>query len=88
MEETGYSFEKIIVTSKVCPNPSNHANYAYSFLAVNGVKTAEQKLDVSELIENVLVSLDELKRMMEENELDNAMHVASVYYGLNELAKM
>ena len=85
LEETGYVFDKIILTSKVSPNPSNHTNFAYSFLAIGGEKKAEQKLDVSELIENVLVSFEEFRRMLENNEFENAMHVASAYYGLNKL---
>lgn len=85
LEETGYVFEKIIFTSKVSPNPANHTNFAHSFLAIGGTKIAEQKLDISELIENVLVPLEDFKRMLENNELDNAMHVASAYYGLKKL---
>ncbi len=85
LEETGYVFEEIVLTSKVSPNPANHTNFAYSFLATGGVKVAEQKLDVSELIENVLVTLDEFKLKLLNNEFDNAMHIASAYYGLNRL---
>ena len=88
LEETGYVFEKIILTSKVSPNPSNHTNYSYSYLAIGGVKTAEQKLDVSELIENVLVTKEEFNQLLENNELDNAMHVASAYYGLKKLKEI
>ncbi|MEO1263119.1 MAG: NUDIX hydrolase [Bacteroidota bacterium] len=85
LEETGYVFDEIILTSKVSPNPSNHTNLAYSFLAVGGEKKAEQKLDISELIENVLVSVEEFERMLENNEFENAMHVASAFYGLKKL---
>ena len=88
LEETGYTFEQIILTSKVCPNPANHTNFAYSYLAINGTKTAEQKLDASELIENVLVTLGDFKKMLEHNEFDNAMHITSAYYGLNKLGEM
>ncbi len=88
LEETGYAFEKVFLTSKVCPNPANHTNFSYSYLAIGGVKIAEQKLDASELIENVLVTMDELKTMMENNEFDNAMHVTSIYYGLKKLNEL
>jgi len=85
LEETGYVFQRIILTAKVSPNPANHTNFAYSFLAIGGVKVAEQKLDISELIENVLVSKQVFMKMLKNNEFDNAMHIASAYYGLNKL---
>lgn len=84
-EETGYVFEKIILTGKVCPNPANHTNHSYSFLATGGRKVAKQKLDDGEQIENVLISKNKLEKMLAQNEFDNAMHVASIYFGLNKL---
>ena len=88
LEETGYSFERIIMTAKVSPNPANHTNFAYSFLAIGGVKVAEQKLDISELIENVLITMDDFLIKLYNNEFDNAMHIASAFYGLNKLKEI
>ena len=84
-EETGYVFEKIILTGKVCPNPANHTNHVYSYLALGGRKVAKQKLDDGEQIENVLISKNKLEKMLAENKFDNAMHVASIYFGLKHL---
>lgn len=84
-EETGYVFRKIILTGKVCPNPANHSNFAYSYLAVGGIKKSKQQLDESENIVNLLVSKNKLLQMLENNEFDNSMHVASIYYGLKKL---
>ena len=84
LEETGYAFEKIILTSKVCPNPANHTNYVHCFLALGGEKVAEQKLDIGEQIENILISKSRLEKMLAQNEFDNAMHVASIFYGLKK----
>ncbi len=85
LEETGYRFEQVIQTSVVSPNPGNHANRAYSFLATGGEKIAEPSFDESEEIETFLVSLEEFKKMLANNELVQAMHVSAAFYGLNML---
>lgn len=88
LEETGYEFGEIILTAKVSPNTANHSNYAYSFLALDGVLKPGQMIDDDEIIENVLVSLEAFEEMLDNNEFDNAMHVASAHYGLKKIKKL
>ena len=88
LEETGYQFDKIIKTAVVSPNPSNQSNSFHAFLAMGGKKVSEQKLDKGEEIEIVLTSLDEFRKILGENKLPQAMHVAAAYYGLEELGKL
>lgn len=85
LEETGYQFEKIVQTSVVSPNPGNHANLAYSFLATGGEKVSQPVFDESEEIETVIVSMEKFKQLLAENQLIQAMHVSAAFYGLRAL---
>lgn len=85
LEETGYAFEEIILTSKVSPNPSNHANFTYSFLALGGQKVSAQQLDPAEQIDIELISLDSFQLLLKSNQLIQAMHVSAGYYALEIL---
>ena len=87
LEETGYVFDRVEQVHRISPNPSNHSNLAYGFLMTGGRKVAEQNLDEDEQLEVVLVSLDELKRMLHENEIWQAMHVTTIFYALQALEK-
>jgi len=58
------------------------------FLATGGVKTHEQKLDHNEEINVKLYSLGELKNLMKENKIIQAMHVTCILYGLQKLGDL
>ncbi len=88
LEETGYDFEQIILTSKLSPNPANQSNYCYSFLALGGKKVQSQALERYEDIKVELYTLEELENMIHRQELVHALHVTSVFYGLQMLKKL
>jgi len=85
MEETGYEFCNYQYLGKISPNPSTNTNWMHMFLATGGKKVNEQSLDHNEEIEVVLVPLDELKRMLKDHEILQAMHVTTIMYGLMKL---
>ncbi|MBO9570938.1 MAG: NUDIX hydrolase [Chitinophagaceae bacterium] len=85
MEETGYSFKQFNYLGKVSPNPSTNNNWMHMFLATGGVKVKEQQLDHNEDIEVVVMEIDELKRLVEENKIVQALHVCTIMYGLAKL---
>jgi 8-oxo-dGTP pyrophosphatase MutT (NUDIX family) len=87
LEETGYEFEQLVQTAELSPNPGNHANRVFSFLATGGQKVAEPVFDDSEEIETVLVTMDKFKQLLAENQLVQAMHVSAAFYGLQKLGK-
>jgi ADP-ribose pyrophosphatase len=87
LEETGYQFERIVQTAELSPNPGNHANRVFSFLATGGRKVADPVFDESEEIETVLVRMEEFKQLLSENQLVQAMHVSASFYGLQKLGK-
>src|ERR1700739_954417 len=69
MEETGYTFPDIKYLGRVAANPGVLTGYTYLYLARGGKKINDQKLDDNEEIEVSLVSLDELRKMMDNNEI-------------------
>lgn len=85
LEETGYSFSQYQYLGKVAANPGVLDNYTHLYLATGGVKIKEQQLDSNEDIEIVLVPLDELKAMLQRNEIVQALHTTCIFYALAAL---
>ncbi len=88
MEETGYEFSKYEYLGKISPNPSTYNYWIHMFLATWGKKAGEQKLDHNEEIEVVLLSIDELKQLLKDNAILQAMHVTAILYGLERLGEI
>jgi 8-oxo-dGTP pyrophosphatase MutT (NUDIX family) len=88
MEETGYSFSEMQYLGRISPNPSTNTNLLHMFLAKGGKKIAGQKLDENEEIEVVLMTIDELKQLLLENKIVQAMHVSCIFYALNKLQEL
>jgi ADP-ribose pyrophosphatase len=87
-EETGYEGEGWEEVARVSPNPANHSNLSISFLCLNARKIAEQQLDTGEDIEVVLTPLQEVRQLLRENKIVQAMHVTSLYYVFNRLEQL
>lgn len=88
MEETGYEFSKYDYLGKISPNPSTNNNWMHMFLATGGRKVKEQSLDHNEEIEVVLLSLDELKQLLKDHGIFQAMHVTVIMYALEKLGAL
>ena len=88
LEETGYSFSSYELLGKISPNPSTNTNWMHMFLAKGGKKVGEQKLDHNEEIIVELYSIDELKNLVKENKIVQAMHVTCILYALEKLGKL
>jgi 8-oxo-dGTP pyrophosphatase MutT (NUDIX family) len=84
-EETGYTFKAYTYLGKTSANPSTHNNWMHFFLATEGEKTDKQNLDQNEEIELVLLSLDEVKTLLRNQEVVQSMHVTALFYALNQL---
>lgn len=85
MEETGYAFSQYEYLGKISPNPSTNNNWMHMFLATGGKKVREQQLDHNEDIEVVLLAIDELKQLLDENKILQAMHVTTIMYALKKI---
>ena len=88
LEETGHSFKDYHYLGKISPNPSTNNNWMHMFLATGGEKTHDQKLDPNENIEVELCSIDELKTLLKQNKIVQAMHVTCIMYGLAKLGEL
>lgn len=88
LEETGYAFSSYEYLGKISANPSTNSNLMHMFLAKGGKKIASQDLDHNEEIEIDLVSVDELKQMLRENKIVQAMHVTCIMYALEKMGAL
>jgi 8-oxo-dGTP pyrophosphatase MutT (NUDIX family) len=88
LEETGYAFSQVKYLGKICANPSTTNNFTHMFLATGGKKVAEQKLDDTEEVEVVLMSVDELKQLVKQNKMAQSLHVNCIVYGLIEMGEL
>ena len=88
LEETGYSFTSFDYLGRISPNPSTNSNLLHMFLAKGGKKVGEQNLDENEEIEVVEMTLDELKQLLRENKIVQAMHVSCILYALEKLGEL
>src|SRR5690606_36340885 len=82
LEETGYRFDTIEEVSTLFPNPATANNRTFTYLLTGGIKVQEQELDDQEEIDVILVSPEELKRLLLGNQLGQALHTAALFYAL------
>jgi len=84
-EETGYVFESYELIGKICANPATTNNYMHMFIARGGEKVAEQSLDETEDVETVIYTIDEVKQLVKENKIVQALHTTTIFYALEKL---
>lgn len=85
MEETGFSFPKVEYLGRVAANPGVLSGFTELFLATGGVKTGVQHLDHNEEIEIVQLPVEEVMRMVLNNEIVQSLHVNCILYALLKL---
>jgi ADP-ribose pyrophosphatase len=88
LEETGYQFDDFEPLCVVCSNPSTANNYVYTFLARGGRKVQEQALDDHEELIVHEYSIEEVKQLLLDNKILQAMHCAALFYGLMKLGEL
>lgn len=88
LEETGYRFSSYEYLGKISPNPSTNSNLLHMFLAKGGEKIASQSLDENEEIEVLLMDINELKQLLRENKIVQAMHVSCIIYALERMGEL
>jgi ADP-ribose pyrophosphatase len=82
IEETGYTFKSCKLVATLYPNPATSNNKTFTYLLKDGIKTHDQHLDEHEILNVEEYSIEEIKQLLEENKIDQALHVAGLYYGL------
>lgn len=85
LEETGYEFPKIEYLGKTSANPSTNNNWMHMYLATGGRKVKEQELDHNEEIEVQLFTIEELKELLNRQEIVQSMHITTIFYAMKQL---
>lgn len=85
LEETGYSFKSAELIATLYPNPATANNVTYTYLLKEGTKTHEQHLDEHEILNVEEYTIAEVKQLLTDNKIDQALHCAALFYGLMKL---
>ena len=79
LEETGYGNGKWEQLMVICVNPGTHTNLTYCFLATEVEKVRERQLEPTEDIAVDLLSLEEVKELLEKDQIMQGLHVAPLW---------
>lgn len=85
MEETGYRFTSYEYLGKISSNPSTNDNWMHMYLATGGVYEKKQALDHNEEIEIYLFDIEEVKKLLRDNQFAQSMHVTTLFYALAKM---
>lgn len=85
LEETGYSFKTCKLAVTLYPNPATSNNRTFTYLLTGGVKTHEQHFDEHEILSVEEYTVAEVHQLLKDQKIDQALHVAGMYYGLMAL---
>jgi hypothetical protein len=72
----------------VATNPATQNNRLFCYLATGCELTHEQEFDDDEEIELMLVTMEELKELLRNNEIIQSLHVCSILYALQKLGEI
>lgn len=88
LEETGYSCKTCKLIAELYPNPATANNKTFTYFLTGGVKTDEQHLDEHEILNVEEYTIEEVKQLIQDNKIAQALHVAALLYGLAEIEKL
>jgi mutator protein MutT len=88
LEETGYQFDDFELLCTIYANPSTANNHTYCYLARGGKKVQEQHLDDQEEIVVEMFTIPEVKKLLAENKIAQALHCAGLFYALMKLGEL
>jgi ADP-ribose pyrophosphatase len=89
LEETGYQFSNHMeLLCTVCANPSTANNHTYCYLAKGGKKVQAQSLDEHEELIVEEYTIDEVKQLLADNKIMQALHCTGLFYALMKLGEI
>ncbi len=88
LEETGYEFTDIELISTVYANPSTANNKTFCYLAKGGKKVQEQNLDENESLIVEQYTIEEVKQLLANNHIAQALHCTGLFYALMKLGEL
>lgn len=87
LEETGYQFDDFELLCTIYANPSTANNKTFCYLARGGRKVQEQQLDEQEQIIIETFTIEEVRQLLAENKIAQALHCTGLFYALEKLGK-
>lgn len=78
-EETGFGGGEWQLFMTLSPNPSNHSNMSYTFLATGVEKLSNQHQEPTEDIGVHILSKDDVKELLDSGEIIQALHSAPLW---------
>ena len=87
LEETGYLFNNFELLCTIYANPSTADNKTFCYLARGGKKMQEQALDEHEEIVVQTFTIPEVKQLLAENKIAQALHCTGLFYAFNKLGE-
>lgn len=89
MEETGYGNGTWELLTTTCANPGTNTNLCYCFLAKDVEKLGPQNLEETEDLDVILLSLEQVKEILMNDQIKQAMHTTPLwkYMAINGLIK-
>lgn len=87
-EETGYVFEHYSYMGKVAGNPGILNNFTHLFLATGGKKVTHQTMDAQEDIQVKLLSIDQIKELIQSNQMIQSLHLTAAIYALMHMQEI
>ncbi|RAJ06899.1 8-oxo-dGTP pyrophosphatase MutT (NUDIX family) [Chitinophaga skermanii] len=88
LEETGYTFSHVEPMGSISANAGTTTNLTHYFFATGGVKVSQQSLDEHEELDVLLMSIDEVKALLQQHEIWQSLHAACLFYGLIKAGEM
>lgn len=88
LEETGYQFDDIEHLATIYPNPSTANNQVYCYLSKGGKKVQEQNLDEHEELVVEEYTIAQVKQLLLDNKIPQALHCSALFYALNKLGEL
>lgn len=84
LEETGFAGGQWREHTVLCANPGSQNNLTYSFVAEGVEKIEEQHLDATEDVRVLIVEEQEVRRMLVEDEIKQALMAAPLWKYFSE----
>ena len=88
LEETGYQFDDFELLCTIYANPSTADNHTTCYLARGGKKVQGQHLDAQEEIIVETFTIPEVKQLLADNKIAQALHCTGLFYALIKLGEL
>ena len=88
LEETGYRFDEMEQLCIIYANPSTANNHTYCYLAKGGKKVQEPVLDEHEDLIVEEYTIAEVKQLLINNNIAQALHCTALFYALIKLGEL